>query len=55
MLKEMVRNDLALNRDRHARARGAVNILENLGYVVHLEKRRGPPPKPAQPPLKLVE
>ena len=51
---KLLRNDMATMADQQARARGAVKILEDLGYDVQLEKRQGPPPKKPKPRLSVV-
>ena len=42
-------------RDRSARGRAAVKVLEELGYEVTLERRRGPPTKKRGPHLRVVD
>ncbi len=48
-------SDLYAIKDRSARARAAVKVLEERGYEVYLEKRRGPPPKKRKPHLRVVD
>lgn len=48
-------SDLYSIRDRTARARAAVKVLEELGWIVTIERRQGPPPKQRQPYLELVK
>ena len=49
-----LKKDLYAIKDQVARKRGAIKILEELGYEVHLERRKGPRPKPTGPSLKLI-
>jgi len=46
-------NDLYAHTNRNARARRAIKDLEEMGYDVHLEKRRGPAPR-RKPTLTVV-
>lgn len=50
---KLLRNDLFAIADRSARARGAVRVLEALGYEVQLV-RRVATRKPARPRLSIV-
>lgn len=50
----LIQGDLYKIRDDTARAKAAVKVLEELGNVVTLERRSGPPPKPPGPSLSLV-
>ena len=47
--------DLYAIKDTTARARAAVKVLEELGYKVSLERRRGPPREKHKPHLRVVD
>ncbi len=49
-----LKKDLHAIKDQEARKKGAIKILEELGYEVHLERRQRPRPKPTGPSLKLI-
>jgi hypothetical protein len=55
LVLRLLKDDLLNMRDSAARARGAIKVLEQLGYVVKLEKRLSPAAKPHNPALKLVQ
>lgn len=50
----LLQGDLYKIKDDTARAKAAVKVLEELGYVVTAKRRSGPPPKPPGPSLRLV-
>ncbi len=50
-----MKSDLYAIKDIAARGRGAVKVLEELGYEVSLIRRGGPPPKRYKPRLKVVD
>ena len=54
MLKALS-SDLYAIKDLSARARAACKVLEEQGYEVWLERRRGPPPKKREPHLRVVD
>jgi hypothetical protein len=53
---QLLAADLFAIRDREARKRGAIAVLEGLGYAVHLERAAQPPraTRPPRPALKIV-
>ena len=48
-------SDLYKIQGREARKRAAEKVLEELGYIVHLERGRAPPRYLNQPRLKIVD
>ncbi len=50
-----MKSDLYAIKDITARGRGAVKVLEELGYEVSLIRRSGPPPKRHEPHLRVVD
>ncbi len=48
-------SDLYAIKDIAARERGAVKVLEELGYEVSLIRRSGPPPKRHEPRLRVID
>jgi hypothetical protein len=53
---KILTNDLRAFRDGEARKRGAVKVLEDLGYIVHLERGVKPgPPNRSRAKIRLVE
>ncbi len=48
-------SDLYAIKDITARERGAVKVLEELGYEVSLIRRSGPPPKRHEPRLRVID
>ena len=48
-------SDLYAISDRSARERAAVKVLEELGYEVSLEGRRGPARKKREPHLRVID
>ena len=51
---KLLANDIFSIQDRTARARGAVRVLEDLGYEVTLTPSKGPKPRKEGPPLRSV-
>ena len=54
-LLELLKSDLYQIKDRTARGKAAVKVLEELGFEVSLEKRERQQPKKARNHLKLVK
>ena len=53
-LLKALKSDLFEIKDREARKRGAVRVLENLGYEVKLTRSKGLKPSKEGPPLRSV-
>ena len=52
---ELLKSDLYQIKDRTARAKAAVKVLEELGFEVTLQKRERQQPKKTRHHLKLVK
>lgn len=54
MPMKLLQNDLFKIKDKAARRKGAVKVLEDLGYAVTLTPAQKKPPTPTHPKLELV-